>query len=132
MLSGPGVLYHVPIACTNAARPSEELFPDLHDFPRSDFGLGDGRHEKVMNGRMSTGSLDWRRAQPARGECKGSAERRDAARRGDRRDAVLTVGTLAYPNRRYASRTPQGKEEGLSLQEGQLRGSSGEPPWLLS
>ena len=40
VLCGPGELYHVPITCTNAARPSEELFPDLHDFSRSDFGLG--------------------------------------------------------------------------------------------
>ena len=28
VLSGPGVLYHVPIACTNAAGRSEEFFPD--------------------------------------------------------------------------------------------------------
>jgi hypothetical protein len=35
------VLYHVPTTCTNAAGSSEELFPDLHDFSRSDFGLGE-------------------------------------------------------------------------------------------
>ena len=39
VLSGPGVLYDVPIACTNTSRRSEELFPDLHQSSRSDFGL---------------------------------------------------------------------------------------------
>ena len=49
-----GVLYHVPIACTNATRPSEELFPDLHDFSRSDFGLGVGGQVGVALAREST------------------------------------------------------------------------------
>lgn len=39
VLSGPGELYYVPIACTNTSRRSGELFPDLHQSSRSDFGL---------------------------------------------------------------------------------------------
>ena len=39
VLSGPGVLYHVPIACTNAAGRSEEFFPDWGESSTPDFGL---------------------------------------------------------------------------------------------
>ena len=39
VLSGPGVLYHVPIACTNTAGRSEEFFPDWGESSTPDFGL---------------------------------------------------------------------------------------------
>ena len=39
VLSGPGELYYVPIVCTNTSRRPAELFPDLHESSRSDFGL---------------------------------------------------------------------------------------------
>ena len=39
VLSGPGELYYVPIVCTNTSRQPAELFPDLHESSRSDFGL---------------------------------------------------------------------------------------------
>ena len=62
-MCGPGELYHVPITCTNAVRPSEELFPDLHDFSRSDFGLGAKgygieKHEGAGKGRTYCGPAD--------------------------------------------------------------------------
>ena len=31
-----------PLSCTNTSRRSGELFPDLHQSSRSDFGLGGG------------------------------------------------------------------------------------------
>jgi hypothetical protein len=49
VLSGPGVLYHVPIACTNAAGRSEEFFPDWGESSTPDFGL-------TALGRMSQGA----------------------------------------------------------------------------
>ena len=49
VLSGPGELYYVPIVCTNTSRRPAELFPDLHESSRSDFG----RHcNELENRRM--------------------------------------------------------------------------------
>ena len=38
VLSGPGVLYHVPITCTNTTGRSEQLFPDSAESSTPDFG----------------------------------------------------------------------------------------------
>ena len=38
VLCGPGVLYHVPITCTNTTGWSEQLFPDWAETSTPDFG----------------------------------------------------------------------------------------------
>ena len=48
VLSGPGELYYVPIVCTNTSRRPAELFPDLHESSRSDFGLSEFEFEAQL------------------------------------------------------------------------------------
>ena len=112
VLSGPGVLYHVPIACTNAAGRSEEFFPDWGKSSTPDFGLRGWLHrhrgtQHVIDTRIIYFTVYvlvvvGRRSSPGRRVCGVPEKSRRELWQGDR----LKVRSGATATEHYCTHKP--------------------------
>ena len=123
VLSGPGELYYVPIVCTNTSRRPAELFPDLHESSRSDFGLSDlaralrwtavtfstQQHGMARsNDQLQPSFAGHRRVRRRTGAACRSCGYADRRRRRSGRRALPCSSTAAHPSTAVGQGIPSG------------------------